>query len=197
MISYQQSGTSFNSSCLDDKKIDEAIGMIYFIHGSNLISFVTRFETNASSSSENNVSNHLLRIALTSCESTNKMQVDVPGNSFLKLEAENCMSRLYLLNDDAESLSYLFDIIEQSFANHDLLFVDALLSVFDPKKCKPILSTGLLRSTFRAKSSLTAWQFCASRVISYFNQKGENTQHLLRGLIRANDSITLSTTAIS
>lgn len=197
----QQSSATVHNSFHDVSKMDSSMGIICVEQGSNLIymPFRARYENHDSSLPGNIFFDHQLWATPISSGSTKK-QTDECNYLSLKVEAERRMSQLYLLNkddDDAKSLSYLFDVIEQSFADHDLLFVDALLSTFDPKKCKPIISTGLLRSTFRAKSNLNAWRSCASRIISYLNQKGENTQHLLRGMIRANDGITLSTTSIS
>lgn len=113
-------------------------------------------------------------------------------------EAQRSLNKLYSLHtSDAEVLGYTFELVENAFAKHDLLFVNALLANFDPDRTKPIVSTGLLRVTSRARSRLSSWKLCAARISEYLNRRGENTKHLLRGLIRADDPITISTTTLS
>lgn len=116
----------------------------------------------------------------------------------LDLEAKKCLSKLYSIrNSDAEALGFAFEIIESAFSKHELSFVNALLANFDPNQTKPIISTGLLRSTSRAKAKLGSWKVCAARVNECLSLRGENTKHILRGIIRNDDPIILSTTAIS
>lgn len=116
----------------------------------------------------------------------------------LDLEAKKCLSKLYSIqNSDAEALGFAFEIIESAFSKHELSFVNALLTNFDPNQTKPIISTGLLRSTSRAKAKLSSWKVCAARVNECLSSRGENTKHILRGIIRNDDPIILSTTTIS
>jgi hypothetical protein len=119
-------------------------------------------------------------------------------SSVLENQAQNSLNKLYSMQlSDIQALDYLFELVESAFANHDLRFVDALLANFDPNRAKLIVSTGLLRATSRAKSKLNSWKLCAARVIEFLNARGENTTHLLRGLIQADDPIKFSSTSLS
>lgn len=89
---------------------------------------------------------------------------------------------MYSLTDDAESLSYLFRYIEESFAGRDLEAIDLLLIEFIPSRCKPILATGLLRCSNRAKHLLPNWVICRDSVHNYLESIGEDPTSLLRGL---------------
>jgi hypothetical protein len=125
-------------------------------------------------------------------------QTNLSNVLLFETEAQKCLNKLYSLHTpDAEVLGYTFELVENAFAKHDLLFVNALLANFDPARTKPIVSTGLLRATSRARSKLSSWKLCAARISEYLNRRGENTKHLLRGLIRADDPITISTTTLS
>lgn len=201
MLSNQQSGVTRLGSCNNSMELDSQIKIIFKQGSIAFPLFIKqKFEGTASSCPYDIDISLELKKVWTSYQA-DKEQLDVATiPSSIKEEAVNCLNNIYSLNnhnDDAKSLSYLFKAIEEALARHDLLYIDALLSAYDPEKCKPIISTGLLRSTFRAKSNLTAWQLCISRIIKYFDQHNENTKHLLRGLMRANDRITVSTTTLS
>ena len=128
----------------------------------------------------------------------NGLQTNQSNVSSHEAEVKKCLNKLYSLQaSDAEVLGYIFELIENSFAKHDLLFVNTLLANFDPDRTKPIISTGLLRVTSRAKSKLSSWKSCAARIGEYLNSRGENTKHLLRGLIRTDDPITARWNPIS
>jgi|GEM_PF-3308790 hypothetical protein len=123
-------------------------------------------------------------------------QIDIHYS--INLQAQNYLNNLYSLKvSDAELLGYLFEEIEKSFAKHDLLFVDAVLANFDPTRTKTIISTGLLRVTSRAKKKLNSWMPCAAHINNYLNSCGENSKRLLRGLIKFDNAITISSSTIS
>jgi hypothetical protein len=113
-------------------------------------------------------------------------------------QAQRHLNKIYSLHtSDAEILGHAFEVIESAFARHDLLLVDTLLANFEPNRTKTIVSTGLLRATFRARTKLNSWKLCAAHVSECLNSRGENTKHILRGLIRADDSITITKTTLS
>lgn len=116
----------------------------------------------------------------------------------INLQVQKCLNKLYTSNvSDAELLGYLFEEIEKAFAKHDLLFVDAILANFDPTRTKIIISTGLLRVTSRAKTKLNSWMPCAAHIDEYLESCGENSKRLLRGLIKFDNAITISSTTAS
>jgi hypothetical protein len=113
-------------------------------------------------------------------------------------EAQNFLNRLYGMKlSNAEILGFLFEEIERAFAKHDLIYVNAILEKFEPNKTKTIISTGLLRVTSRAKKQLSSWLLCASKICQHLDSYGENSKHLLRGLIKFDNAITISSTTIS
>jgi hypothetical protein len=206
MINYQYFGdqNQNNWSTINCNKLleNEFAGVICVtVNGSTKIPFLVKPKyLDDSSSSTLECSRapdqpHYLR-ALNDVDEVQTNQPKI--GSQLEIEAQRCLNKLYSLHaSDAEILGYVFELIENAFAEHDLLFVNALLANFDPNRTKLIISTGLLRVTSRAKSKLSSWKLCAARVSEFLNRRGENTKRLLRGLIRADDPIIFSTTTLS
>jgi hypothetical protein len=203
MFNYQLIGDSSQNSrsatnCANFLKNESASVIYITLDDSTKISLLVKpsYQDDSSSStlksSYSSDQHYYLRI-LNNDEQTNRSNV-----TSIEAEAKRCLNKLYFLNaSDAEALGYIFELIENAFAKHDLLFVNTLLANFDPNQTKLIVSTGLLRVTSRAKSKLSSWKLCAARISEYLNFRGENTKHLLRGLIRIDDPITISTTTLS
>lgn len=194
--SYQLRNSSyFRTTNYDSIKTDELFGAIHLIvDDSTQTPFLIKLSR------------------LDGCENASTAQNLPPYNSSLinfseennafhnplDLETKKCLNKLYSIrNSDAEALGFVFEIIESAFSKHELSFVNALLFNFDPSQTKPIVSTGLLRATSRAKLKLSSWKTCAAHVNEYLSSHGENTKHILRGIIRTDDPIILSTTTIS
>ena len=62
--------------------------------------------------------------------------------------------------------------------------LDNLLSSFDPTRAPSIVSTALLRGTFRGRSKLPSWKPCLEKVRVHFKNIGLDYVQKLRGLDR-------------
>lgn len=115
----------------------------------------------------------------------------------LSIEAINCLNQLYHLSLDASpvnALGFIFESIEKAFAVNNLLFINDVISNFDPNRTKQIIAIGLLRVTFRARCKIPGWNGCLTRVIGFLNSNTADTNRLLRGLLTKDDSIAYSRT---
>jgi hypothetical protein len=92
-----------------------------------------------------------------------------------------------------EILKILFDKTEGLFVeingeddpNHPAWKkLDKLLSSFDPTRAPSIVSTALLRGTFRGRSNLPSWKPCLEKVREHFKNIGLDHVGKLRGLDR-------------
>lgn len=84
---------------------------------------------------------------------------------------------------DVELLSNIFYAIETWFEQRNLEYVDEVLEEFEPSLFNPIISTGLLRCTSRAKNLLRYWNKCRDLVQADLETRGLDSKHLMRGLL--------------
>ena len=89
-------------------------------------------------------------------------------------------------NADAKALGFLFNEIEEAFEQKNIPFVDGLLAAFEPGRVKPLVSMGLLRGTFRARSLLKSWEPCLGKVEETLENNHEPVDKLLIGLRKKN-----------
>lgn len=90
---------------------------------------------------------------------------------------------MYGFTEKADALSYIYDIIEDSFAKRCTIVVDEILFLLNPKKCDIIISTGILRCCSRAKTHLNNFNFAIENVKNHINSQGLDSNYLLRGLV--------------
>lgn len=80
---------------------------------------------------------------------------------------------------------FLADFIEGNLADRNLGPIEEFINKYEPKEYHFIISTSLLRMTFRVKDRLPdeAWYKCRDRVKTYFDALDLDTDHKLRGLL--------------
>ena len=96
---------------------------------------------------------------------------------------QDVLNKLYSQDPGVERIRVLFQFIEEQFATQNLTDIDQLLQEFDPTLSVKIVNTGILRATCRAKKQLNNWVACRDKVRVLLDEQGENTSHVLRGLI--------------
>lgn len=87
---------------------------------------------------------------------------------------------------EGEALKYLYSVIERAFSSGNTELVDEILESFDPDRVGRMVSVGLVRATFRARSELKHWQSCLASVAYYLTQNDQSPSHILRGLFKVN-----------
>lgn len=80
---------------------------------------------------------------------------------------------------------FLADFIEGNLADRNLGPIEDFLNSYEPEKYHNVISTSLLRMTFRMRDRLPdeTWYKCRDRVKSYFNTLDVDTNYQLRGLL--------------
>lgn len=129
-------------------------------------------------------------IAKYSTSTAPMAKVDSKSNdASLKISALlNTLYRLSKDGNDVDLLKAAFGEVEKSIAQGDLDFVNGLLEQMDLTRIKNIASIGLARVTARARAQLPAWRQFVVGVWTDLSSKHSNAQHLMRGLVPANDS---------
>lgn len=98
---------------------------------------------------------------------------------------ESALLNVYLKSDvgeDNQALKIAFDFIEGNFSEGDTQRVDEFLAIFQPERTKRIVSVGIVRSTFRARSVLKEWNNCLARVADILYENNQSPSKYLRGL---------------
>ncbi|MGK5021056.1 hypothetical protein [Janthinobacterium sp. LB2P10] len=127
-----------------------------------------------------------IRHSIKSSGSTNRYTFNY---CLSKTDVKSTLLQVYAQSssgEDAKALKALYFSIESSFAKGDLNFVDDLLKEFDPTRVRRMTAVGVLRSTFRIRTQLKAWQNCLAKVAFSLEIKGQSSSHLLRGLYNNN-----------
>lgn len=99
------------------------------------------------------------------------------------IQARRYLTVLYTITTDTDALGYIFNILENALREFNLLLVDAILEHFNPKRVNTAVATGILRVTSRAKTRLPSWITCLCKVKKILIKRGEDADHLLRGLV--------------
>jgi hypothetical protein len=90
----------------------------------------------------------------------------------------------------AKTLRTVLRATEQALAAKDFTFVEEVLKQFDPAEFAPVVSLGLLRSTYRAKSRLGGhWGTFLVKVYKHIGKVRDNAEFALRGLLPSNGCI--------
>lgn len=98
---------------------------------------------------------------------------------------QSALTQVYVKSGEGaetEALKITFDFIESHLAQGDTEKIDEFLATFEPKRVKRIISVGVVRSTFRARSVLKEWNDCLVRVAVILNENNQSPSKYLRGL---------------